>query len=667
VWSLPPGTFAASSSLKTSIVVIRNEGPRKEVVFVGDKLVRPLFDKEVSMSGAAGSGKTDAFVALVSRIKLLVRFAAPVDSRELPPSTEDIRSASGLPTTIASTGRGWHIEKAPADLVTKIPIQELAERYWELLPKRTGVEELRTYLDALQQHVGRIDLAKLSDIAEVFSGIAYRTEDLIRTNTADKPSLSRTPDLSLSDAKTEGTTLMGLVRVQDVGSKQGKDRYPTIRRPLAFLRSQELSKIREHHQLRTGDILLTRSGTVGNLGLVDDGLSGSVPANGIIVIRPNHGYNSLALLRLLQTAPYQNWFQGNASGSVIQHLPTRSVRDLAIPLFDREEQDRLAGLNAGDNIEAVLRAFRVWSGESLWSTFVLHDPSIESLIREGRSDGYTAEWWKSLRSSVSKCARLGDESAAADQKDQVAQSMSVWVRHAGRLLDTMELPVGLERYAALKTWDQSTNQQLWAANTQSEGNSQATSLQAHILDRLSSLSELLVSAADVEANRIADSATLGIELQVRSIPLGRTTDVPILLINRGFGPLRKLLISIPELDWRVQIPLLRAEESREIAFSFKPEHRGKQQLNALWKAERINGSSVDGREELSFEASPIEISSSAHPFQSNPYVTGGPVDTEGTFFGREDVIDRIHRLLRTEGPSTVILVEGKRRAGKTSN
>jgi type I restriction enzyme M protein len=75
---------------------------------------------------------------------------------------------------------------------------------------------------------------------------------------------------------------------------------------------------------------------------------------------------------------------------------------------------------------------------------------------------------------------------------------------------------------------------------------------------------------------------------------------------------------------------------------------------------------VDGREELSFEVSRAGASGVANPFQVNPYVTGAPVDSEGTFFGREDVIDRIHRLLRTEGPSTVILLEGNRRAGKTS-
>jgi hypothetical protein len=144
VWSLPPGTFSASSSLKTSILVIRHDIPRKEVVFVNDRLIRLLFDKESVVSTTFGSGNTHALVALASGLRAHGSMATLASSGEPSPLIDDIPSLPLLPAIIPSTARPWHAEKGLADLVTRIPVQELAERHWELLPKRTGVEELQS-------------------------------------------------------------------------------------------------------------------------------------------------------------------------------------------------------------------------------------------------------------------------------------------------------------------------------------------------------------------------------------------------------------------------------------------------------------------------------------------------------------------------------------------
>jgi type I restriction enzyme M protein len=661
VWSVPPTANTSLSTIKTSILVIRNERPRKEIVFVKDTLVGALLDEQ-HLKGTVASAKAQILSSWATAVMPEAHIIRKADS------DEKLARIADIPSALQWVNEHLRqINDKSTDLVAKLLVEESAERSWEILPKRTGVEELQTFFSVLKEHLGRIDLAPLGELADVFSGISYRSEELIRVR-GGKSTFPRMSELYLADSQSDIPVGVGLVRVQDVGhSKQERERYPTVRRPLVFLRPEVFTRVLPQHRLNTGDILLTRSGTVGNLGLVDDGLTGAVPAKGIIVIRPRGGYDSLALLRMLQIGPYQNWFQGNASGSVIRHLPTSSVRELVVPRFDNEQQRRLAdAVHAGDNIEALLSVFRAWSGEPLWTAFLLHDPAIEWLLKPTRGDGYPAEWWESLRSAIGECDRLAHGNAAEDKIDQVAQSMSVWARHAGRLLDAMEIPEGLERYAALKTWDASATQELRLASTQIGSNSQVPRIQAQTSERLSSICESLMSAADAEANRIADSATLGIELQIRTTPLRQTTDVPVLLINRGIGPLRRVSISIPELGWRTQVSLLRAGESQRIAFSLKPEHRGTQQIRVLWRAEKINGGSLEGREDLSFEVNPTEIITTQSSFQVNPYVTGAPVDTEETFFGREDVIDRVRRLLRAQGPSTVILLEGNRRAGKTS-
>jgi type I restriction enzyme M protein len=663
VWSVPPEALTGSSGLKTSILVIRNDGPREEVIFVRDKLVKPFLDEESNIPTGFNTAKSRWVSAWASEIRANVGLS----TFEVSPRIENVRLLSALPSMVTSMEHLRQADTQLSDLVTRIPVKELAERDWELLPKRTGVEQLQAFFSALREHLGQIELATLSEIADVFSGISYQSEELIRVKDDKNLSFPKISKLFLADSQSDVPIGVRLVRVQDVGTrKQEKERSSAIKRPPVFLRSSDFSKIPSEQRLQVGDILLTRSGTVGVLGLVDEGLADAIAAKGIVVIRPKYGYNPLALLRILQTGPYQDWFQGNALGSVTQHLSIQSVRQLIIPRFDHEQQQRLTDvLLAGDNIDALLREFQAWTGESPWAALLLHDPNIESLLKPIREDGYPAEWWKSLRSVIDECARLDNRGIPEDNMDQAALNVAAWVRRAGRLMDAMDLPAGLERYAALKTLDWAPSPELWPTNGRSEDELQATSLQSQISERFDSLCKLLMSAAESEANRIADSATLGVELQVRSTILGRTTDLPILLINRGTGPLSKLVISIPELEWRVQIPLLRAEDSRQIALAFKSEHRGRQQIHVLWKAERINGTSVEGRDELSFDVSPIELTAE-NPFEVNPYVTGAPVDTEGTFFGREDVIDRIHRLLRVDGPSTVILVEGNRRAGKTS-
>jgi type I restriction enzyme M protein len=707
VWSLPQGTFAASTSLKTSVLMIRRGEPSKRVIFVSDRLTQPLFDSDARPLQSpvllrAGTGKTRRLIENHNYDSALRELLLPMaDALGAPPATGTLREPSLLLLTTLVVFKKWRSrsgadssnawpqfrnavahrldstkvlwgvapeETGLAEFVRSVPIEELAARKWELIAKQTGAEELATFLEAIQERLGAIELVKLSEVAEVFSGIGYKGEHIIRIKGEGKESFPLVPELYLHDSPNQAPILVALVRVQDVGpGKHDNAPYPIVRRPLAFLRPDGLSRAREHHRLRKGDILLTRSGSVGNLGIVDDALGGAVPANGIIVMRPNAEYLSLALLRLLQTAPYQTWFRGNASGSVIKHLPTSAVRDLTIPLFNEEQQLRVAeALQAGDNADAVIEAFRDISGESFWTAFLLNDPGVESLLQAGRGQGYSSEWWGALRITIDRCAQLGEQKPTPRESDHFELYMSVWVKHASGLLDAMDFPPGLERYAALQSCDKWALHELWPAKDEEQIAARTQGTRGTASKRFQSLCEVLMDAADTEANRIADSATLSIVLQSTTVLCNRASELSLALANKGMGPLRRVTVAIPELNCRAEVALLRAQESTQVAFSFTPEEVGKRQVHVVWSAEKINGAVVGGSEEVSFEVRPTESAAIIDMFAVNPYVTGAPVDSEETFFGREDVIDRVHRLLRPDGPSTVILLEGNRRVGKTS-
>src|SRR5678815_2689478 len=156
---------------------------------------------------------------------------------------------------------------------------------------------------------------------------------------------------------------------------------PSSRRPSMYLNEKGMERVQERHRLRVGDILLTASGTVGNVGLVPEGLAGAVPAKSLIVIRSLGAFSSLALLRLLQSAPYQEWITGSASGSVIQHLSVRVMKQLPLLAFTEEQQRRLAHqLEAASDADAVLEGFSALSGESIWISFLRNDTGVSTML-----------------------------------------------------------------------------------------------------------------------------------------------------------------------------------------------------------------------------------------------------------------------------------------------
>jgi type I restriction enzyme M protein len=700
VWSLPKGAFLPSTSLKTSVIVIRRETPPPSVVFVSDRLTQSILmstDKQEAIGvGGTSGGKSQILPALVGARFLVGPIAAAV-------GTAAVAGVVG-PTTLAvltglvalrkwrsrgerdflATWQAWrnaaaHGRNLPdsselsgsfgpgiEEDVRVVPVDDLAKRGWELVSKATGANELESFLHLIKSQIGPVELVRLDEVAEVFSGISYKSGQLIRVSDGALDPTADSPATFVQDTAEEDANVVALIRVQDVSPrKRESDKSGRVRRPNTFLRREGVARIARPHRLIAGDLLLTRSGSVGHVALIDETLVGAVPANGLIVIRPNRGYDPLALLRLLHTGPYQDWFRGSASGSIIQHLSTRAVKDLSVPALTFEQQRYLANsLHLRGDADAVLAAFRNMSGESLWITFLLNDSAVASLLEAGNGTGYSPEWWRALRQTVDRCRRIQMESQTED--DQFGHYMATWLQHSLSLLDTMDLPPGLERYAALKDWDKWATQELWRTKDRGQTNQSIDGIRSGATSRFHALCELLMGAASTEADRVANSATAEVSLRNTTLFLETPSELQISLVNGGMGPLRKVEVRIEELNVHNCVPLLRAEQSATVVFAFTPTQLGKQQLRVQWSAERINGSKAGGTEQISFEVKRSVPQSAIDPFRLNPYVTGAPVDTDETFFGRHDIIQNIQRLLRPDGPSTVILLEGNRRAGKTS-
>jgi hypothetical protein len=89
-------------------------------------------------------------------------------------------------------------------------------------------------------------------------------------------------------------------------------------------------------------------------------------------------------------------------------------------------------------------------------------------------------------------------------------------------------------------------------------------------------------------------------------------------------------------------------------------------LEVIWSAQRLNAEPATGSIEIG-----IDVRAAAEPLKEidlgrSPYVVGTPIDRPSMFYGRADLLDQVRRALRSDGPASVILLEGNRRTGKTS-
>ena len=195
----------------------------------------------------------------------------------------------------------------------QVPIRALAARDYELIAKRAGTDELESVLDRIRAADPQVEVLPLEQVADVFQGVSY--------------------DRTLVTEHREGDPLTPLVRVGDIAT-------PRVKQPTLFLTATGEARVRDGQRLGSGDVLITTSGTVGKIALLEgQQLKGAVAAKSIGIIRPGQRLAPAFLAALLRSPAYREWILGHARGSVIQHLSIRTLRKLPIALPPLPVQD----------------------------------------------------------------------------------------------------------------------------------------------------------------------------------------------------------------------------------------------------------------------------------------------------------------------------------------
>jgi type I restriction enzyme M protein len=147
-------------------------------------------------------------------------------------------------------------------------------------------------------------------------------------------------------------------------------------------------------------------------------------------------------------------------------------------------------------------------------------------------------------------------------------------------------------------------------------------------------------------------------------------DLAVTVINRGSLPLREVHVTGALGRAADEVIHYLAERGRA-SITFKnfidPAFSGRCEVDLQWTALTLQGKDVRGTERLVFEVvQPGPSATEQADLGSSPYICASPVDPQrdDVFFGREQELGQIRRQVATS--ANVVLLEGNRRAGKTS-
>jgi type I restriction enzyme M protein len=607
VLSLPAGAFLPYTGVKTSILVFRKTTPADSVWF-----------QEVQRKEERQSKNSVAFSAM---------------------------EKANLFCSRTKTPHAW-----------LTPRQELEARGFELVVKRSGSEELEGFLQELQTHSPEIRIVPLEEIAEVFPGVGYDRDGT--TTEASSPLIP--PEVEQVKLFEEPILQQNLLQVPHVGLlRVGDIEKGEVKAPSLFLTADGLRRVTEKHRLQVGDVLVTATGTVGKVGLVREGLARAVPAKSLIVIRVKKDIQPRFLLRLLQSGPYQDWLAGHASGTVIRHLSANLLRPLRIPIPPAEIQQQIGtALPTDAGVDVLRKGFATEGTISRIESFLLSDASIQDLLAEHGPIVDKENISRFLKLAVALKRLVDDIEPSAEKKNALAQWLSE-VCDMGFLLVEALLLKGAERLVVIEKLRSPLN----------DVESILPSVKQSIRERVEAIGTAMERALESACRELLEQVEISTRLEPPLIDGGRSSELTVYLKHEGALLLRFLSVKTEPDRSEASFHLFRPGEEISFPVSVSPRAAGTYPLLVKWDAIRLDGEAVSGEIASAFEVRSLRAVSKGEDLGTSPYVVMTPIDSAERpemFKGREDIITRIHRSLRPEGPATVLLLEGNRRTGKTS-
>lgn len=647
VVSLPERALAPNTSVKSSILVVHRLEPLNDVVFISSEVTEPIFKKEATAEEAS---KTSSEIQ-----EILGRKSTWGEGGRFLVKAGEIQDAEGAP--VYAQRFAW-----------RESINALEYRGWELVARDRGEDAMQVFLDGIKAAFPQTQVRPLGDVAAIFKGA------MVRSGAAVEEKL-------LSDVERKNAVRE--VRVTDMlKNNTGDEAVMGIMATRRCLRPEFVQSLPPKQLLQKNDILLSTDFTVGKVARAGDLRERMVASDKIAVIRSEHPQLLAILPMLLTTEPYQSWMQGQAKGSTILHLGIRELRQLPIPVFRQAEAlNLLENMRVGQSAETILQLLKARRGYSVWVNFLLDTPFLKDfagLSPEAAGDNAGRDLLKLVHEMALKPQR---ERIRQAEPEPLLEWLAGFDRLAEALVEIESLPPGTERFTSLQSWRLGFRERevrfftayrsIRAEAAKQTDDDPASGLTTRtVCARVEKLYDNLIRVweADLESHLETIRLTANIENPI--LQVGKPRDLVIAVTNEGLLPLRRLEMRTAPFESLTTCPLLVARGSHQWSARVTPEETGKQTVRVFWKGVRLDNAPVSGELELAFEVQSLRAAATtpADSIGENPYIYGRVLegDFDRMFYGREKDMEKVESQLRRSGPTTVILLEGNRRIGKTS-
>jgi type I restriction enzyme M protein len=521
--------------------------------------------------------------------------------------------------------------------------ERVADRDYILTPKPTGDEDVRQFLDQITALGHDVDVKDFGEVANVFSGRSHGRDDYVEE---DVPSSQKGPQyLQVGDIRS------GFIESSDIYLGKGV--------------------ANERERLEEGDILLTSVGTVGRIASVSSKFAGSVPSQGIIVIRPEEELQPAYVHRLLMSSAYQKWIEGHSVGSTIHRLRITELRSLNIPVLSGDLQETVALVtDPGVSSDRILFVLSGEIEEDPIVTYLSESRDVEELdlgryeVEDKMYEASDTPSQSLVGDMVSRLVSIRKHllSRHGESANEVAQK---WAKTVTSEIRKIELGANLDSPAER------------LLSLERVGTSNFAELEQNLPDLVSSQASYVTKAIGTLQHALREKAyrqvDFGAAVDPEVIPVGQSTLVTLRLINEGLLAVRDIqanVVGVQESTKKVEA--LQVGESLQWETTTSFDELGTHQVEIRWKAMRLDGKSIRGKEEVTFDVRKkerTERTESDTDIGENPYIIATPIDSmerPEMFKGREKQIEQIRSSLKTGGTNTVILMEGNRRTGKTS-
>ena len=600
---MPAGVYAPFSKVKCCLLVLSKQGGLDRVR-MADATV--LFDR---------SGSSKAAV--------------------IPGPMADQLAEQLLGPELRMSIKGVELDEPGGGRVTRatweVSVRDLAASDWDLTPRRRTEGGLEALLGRLQLAVGKPGLVvPLSSVARVMSGRAIRSADLSDEPSSDRP--------------------VAYLRIKDI--KQGK-----LGRATLWVKP---GVVDEEHSAQTlaGDVVLSRSGTIGKIAVVRNGSVGAVAGGAFFVVRPDHERLDPSFLQVYLSSPAcQRWLQARARGAAIQTLNRSVLDELPVPLPPLSIQARAAA-QAQEFGTDVLEFLADATGERESERLTTFLARLAGAVPEFAQGLDTTPSLTSIEPLIEMARTARNWAAHSEISGQALRWLNPLSEALLPLKGVSQIPAGPSLLSVL----QEAERGLQIAAERARGN-MPTELQARaVAERLADWMRSAIS--DLVDHSSVDVRAAAVELVVGSL-----AEFSVEVVNQGSLPLRTFHVETTP-DWgQLTAPFL--AERGSIMLTLKgdaPKVPGQMVLQVNWSAKNLVGGEAKGSVELPLKVSDPRVASvSQANLGGNPYVVGSALEPghgDAVFYGRRDLIEQISRQIMTHG--NVVLLEGNRRAGKTS-